>query len=261
MPFRFDHRQAEVVRVKPADEERVAVEHQVLRRHGRGDPSRATTHELHTLAGRDVLEHHPETGKAIHQRFQHAIDEGALAVEDVDLGIGQLAVHQKGYVVFLHGGEHGFDPVDRADPGIRVGGGAGRVELDRRHDPVLEGCDDLIRSRAVRQVQGHQRLEIGAVGQSLEDSLPIGRGILGADDRRPQIGHHDGAGKDPCRVPDNICHGRAVAQMEVHIIGTRDSDPIAHGCSVPWMIAHLPRRNGDRTSRSRDEVPQALYYH
>jgi hypothetical protein len=49
-----------------------------------------------------VLEHDAQAGEAAPQRQQHLVDEAALAVEDVDLRIGDLAVDQQRQVLALH---------------------------------------------------------------------------------------------------------------------------------------------------------------
>ena len=49
-------------------------------------PCACALDELHGFARRHVLEHDAQTGKALHDRGEDAIDEDALAIEDVDLG-------------------------------------------------------------------------------------------------------------------------------------------------------------------------------
>jgi hypothetical protein len=55
----------------------------------------------------DVLQHQAQPRKALQQRRQHALDEDPLAVEDVDLGVGHLAVHQQRQAVCLHARQRG----------------------------------------------------------------------------------------------------------------------------------------------------------
>jgi hypothetical protein len=52
-------------------------------------------HVLRALLGRDVLEHDLQLGEVAAQRNHHAVDEHGLAVEQVDVGVGHLAVHQQ----------------------------------------------------------------------------------------------------------------------------------------------------------------------
>jgi hypothetical protein len=56
---------------------------------------RRRRHVLRRLARGDVLEHHLQRREVAPQRLHHAVDEHRLAVEQVDLGVGHLAVHQQ----------------------------------------------------------------------------------------------------------------------------------------------------------------------
>ena len=87
-------RQAVSVGPKPAGEQGVAVDHQMLRRDRRRDSGRRGVRRSRAAScGRDMLEHDlAAAGKSLDQRAEDAVDEHRLAVEDVDVGIGDFAV-------------------------------------------------------------------------------------------------------------------------------------------------------------------------
>ena len=84
------------------------------------------------------------------QRDQHAVDEHRLAVEQVDLGIGHLAVHQQQQAVALHRFERRVGLAHVGHAGIAVGGRAGRVELDRARRRLRSARRDLVGRQAGR---------------------------------------------------------------------------------------------------------------
>ena len=166
-------------------------------------------------------------GKVAAQRDQLAVDEHALAVEQVDLAVGHLAVHQQRHAGALHGLQGGVGQAQVGHTGIAVGGGAGRVKLDSHH-PCRLGPHDFLGWQAVGQVERHQRLEIQAVRQRREDALAVGLGLGRGGDRRLQVGHHDGAGKLPCGVGQHGGQGHAVAQVQVPVVGAGQGEGVAH---------------------------------
>ena len=66
--------------------------------------------EIGGVGGGDMLEAPIfRPGKSRDQRREHAVDEHRLAVEDVDLGIGHLAVDEQRHADPLHRLERGTD--------------------------------------------------------------------------------------------------------------------------------------------------------
>ena len=65
----LEHRQAVVVRAHAAGEQRVAVQQQVLRGDGGGDPGARAEHELQCRLGGDVLEHDAQARVALGERL------------------------------------------------------------------------------------------------------------------------------------------------------------------------------------------------
>ena len=84
------------MRLDAAGEDVVAVDDQVMRGDRRGQivgpPSRGIGH---AFLGGDMFHHHAQAGHAAAQRVQHGVDEHRLAVEDVDLRVGHLAMQRK----------------------------------------------------------------------------------------------------------------------------------------------------------------------
>ena len=103
MHFALQYRQAVIVRANATRKQRIAVEQQMLRRNRCGGACARLRHILGGFARGDVLHHNFQLGHGLPQRLQHALDEHRFAIEDVDLRIRHLAVHQQGYAVALHG--------------------------------------------------------------------------------------------------------------------------------------------------------------
>jgi hypothetical protein len=59
-----------------------------------------------------VLHHDLQAGKVAAQRDQLLLDEHRLAVEQVDVGAGHLAVHQQQQAFALHGFQRGAGLAD-----------------------------------------------------------------------------------------------------------------------------------------------------
>ena len=102
VPLALGDGQAISVRPEPAGEQRVAVDDQVLGRDGRGDLRPRSLDERHRLGGGDVLEDDLQAGQIADQRREDAVDEHGFAVEDVDVGIGHLAMDQQRHADRLH---------------------------------------------------------------------------------------------------------------------------------------------------------------
>jgi hypothetical protein len=168
-------------------------------------------------------EHHPQLWKIPHHPLHGALDKDPLPVEDVDVGVGDLGVYQQGHVHRLHGLQGRVDGLDAGDAVVGVGGGPGRVQFGGPHHAAGRRVADLFRPQSVGQVEGHQWLETHVVGQGFEDSFPIGQRLGGRGDRRFEVGHHDGAGELPRAVRQYGCHGGAVTQVQVPVVGSGQS--------------------------------------
>jgi len=170
-----------------------------------------------------VLKHDLQLGEVTAQRNQLVIDEGLLAVEHIDLAVGDFAMHAQHQALALHGFEHLVGLAQIGHASIAVGGCASRVELegDRPHGLGARG---LFGRRVVGQVEHHQRLELHARRHGRTDAIAVALGLLGRDHGRAQVGHHDGAGELPGRGRHHGRHGRAVAHMQVPVIGAGQNE-------------------------------------
>ena len=222
----FQDRQAIVVRVEAAGEQRVAVQQQVMRGDCGRQVGRGGGDVLGRVARGDVFQHHAQGREARAQRHQVAFDEHALAVEDVDRGVGHLAVQQQRQVVALHCFQHVADALQVAHPVLRIGGGAGRVVLHRKHRAAGLGPLDLLRRRGLGEVQRHQWLEGGIRWQVGEDAAAVILRLRHRGHRRFQVGHHDGAAEPARGMADHRGQRGAIAQMHVPVVGTADVEAV-----------------------------------
>ncbi|MOA04086.1 hypothetical protein D3C78_1236200 [compost metagenome] len=175
-----------------------------------------------------MLEHHLEGREALDHPAQVLVDEALLAVEHVDVGVGHLAVHQQRQADLGHGFQYREDVVDGGDARVRVGGGAGRVQLGGVHQTAGLGRADLLGSGLVGEIEHHQRLEAAAGRTGSEDALAVGRGLLGVAYRRHQVGHDDGAAEGACGIGHGVRQGGAVAQVDVPVVGTQQGQAVGH---------------------------------
>ena len=78
---------------------------------------------------RDVLDDDLEALVVAQQRQQALLHEHGLTIEDVDGGIGRLAVNQDRHADPFHPLQHRTQRLDVGDAVMGVGGGAGRIEF------------------------------------------------------------------------------------------------------------------------------------
>jgi hypothetical protein len=200
-----------------------------MRRDRRRDPGRRGAHELRRLARGDVLHHQLQSRKTFEQRPQHALEKHPLAIEDVDLGCGRLAMHQERHARLLHRFEHTVAARDIGHPGIGVGGCAGGIVLHCVHEAARTRARYLVGRRVVGQVERHQGLERHTGRQRRQDARSVLSRHDRCRDRWPQIRHDDRAGKARSRVRQYGAHRIAVAQMQVHIVGSGNRQLLGHG--------------------------------
>jgi hypothetical protein len=120
---------------------------------------------------------------------------------------------------------------ERADVGDAVRGigrGMRGVELARGERARFMPALNLGRVGTVGQIAGHQRGEIAAGGQGSEDARAIGFGRGDIGHRRREVGHHDGSGELLRGVRDDRLQHRAVAQMDMPVVGAADGQAIGH---------------------------------
>ena len=246
MHLALEDRQAIPVRPDAADEERVALIEQVVRGDGCRDRATGLCHILRRLSGGDVLEHDAQCREIAPQRLEHSLDEDRLTIEDVDARIDHLAVDQQGQAFTLHGFERGMHCGHRTDAGIRVGGGTGRIELDRMDRPRSARTHDLIRRSPVGEIERHQRLEAGTgrvdrhrLAQRGQDAFAIGQCLRHGGHRRLEVGHHDGSRELAGGSTHHCLKRGAVAQMQMPVVRADQCQGV-HGCRSERRNRILP---------------------
>ena len=103
--FAFQHRQAVVMWTNATREQTVAIEQQMMCRNRRRDARCATLDKLDGVLRGDVLEHDAQVWKCAHRRLKLFGQEDVFSVENVHVGVGDLAMHQQRQVVCLHCGK------------------------------------------------------------------------------------------------------------------------------------------------------------
>ena len=176
MALPLDHRQAVVIGSQATDKQGIAVEMQMVGSDRGRQVGAGGGHEVHRFGGGDVFEHHLESRMALQQGRQVPLQEDRLAIKDVHLGIGDLAMDQQGQAAALHGLQHPRQLADVTHACSRVGGGVGWIKLAGREHPLPLAPFQLSGINAVGQIGGHQRRETAGGGQGCQDPLPIGPG-------------------------------------------------------------------------------------
>jgi hypothetical protein len=202
-----------------------------------------------------VLDHEAQRRVAVEQAQRHAVEEGGLTVEDVHLGVGGLAVHEQRQARLLHRLQRGREAIEVRDTGVGVGGGAGRVELHAVHD--APGAGDLGRRRLVREVQRHQRLKVHPRRHGGQDARAVGQRLVHRGDGRLEVRHDHGAPEHPRGGVDRERERRAVAQVQVPVIGLQYLEFLHRGAAVRAEAAMLAEKPWQRY-RSRGRPAAAL---
>ena len=76
-----------------------------------------------------MFHHDAQCRQTAAQRVEDTVDEHSLTVEDVDPGIGDLAMNAQRHACLSHCLQHRHHPVDVAHAGGRAGGRPGRIEF------------------------------------------------------------------------------------------------------------------------------------
>ena len=215
------------MRAHATEKQGIAIEQQMVGRDGGSGVGTGLRHVVSGFARGDVLEDDFQLRKIFAQRHQVFIYEHRLAVEQIDIRIGDFTVHQQRHACALHGLERGARMAQIGDACAAVGGGPCGVELDGNHTGFVRP-DDFICRGLVCKVQGHQRLKVTADGQCCEYAFAVSQGLCGGGDRRLEVGHDDGAGKLRGSVRDNSGECVAVAQMNVPVVGVGESQRMCH---------------------------------
>ena len=184
------------------------------------------------------------SGSSLADRREHPLDERGLAVEDVDLVVGHLAVHAERQADRRHPLQHRHHLPDRVHAARRVGRRARRIELHRRDQPLGRGGRHVGGVGLLGEVERHQRREALPLRQRLLDPLAVGAGVRAGPDRRHQVRHHDRPGEVP-RVRQHARQHRAVAQVQVPVVRAADRQ-LGQGAALPAAIPRPLARQAPR---------------
>ena len=91
--FTLGHRQTIIMRVNAPDQNRIAIDDQMMRGDGCRKIGVVRRYKINTVLGGDVLHNNAQFRQALAQRSQNAINEHRFAVENINIGIGNFAVH------------------------------------------------------------------------------------------------------------------------------------------------------------------------
>ncbi|MCY1292421.1 hypothetical protein D9M70_416480 [compost metagenome] len=245
-------RQAVVVRLDPADQDRIAVDDQVMGGDRAGKVCLRRLDVIDAVLGGDVFHRHLQFRQPLAQRIEHGLDEHGFAVEDVDIRARDLAMDAERQADLRHALQHRHRFIDVAHAAVRIGRRARRVKLDRLDEAAPVAGLDVVRIGACGEIERHQRLEPVARGKRGEDALAIGAGVGGRHDRRHQVGHDDRAGEMAAGIGDNAFQHVAVAQVKVPIIRPADNE-VLHGQRSPSSERNAGgnRLHSSRSARAR----------
>ncbi len=223
----------------------------MIGRDGAAELRPRAAHEIDALLGGQVLQDHPQAGERLDQRDQLALDERGLAVEDVDIGVDVLAMHEERHVDLFHAFEHAVHLLEVGHAGGGIGGGVGGIELDAGEHALAKAALDVVGVGVVAQIAGHQRREGRAGRARRQRTLAIGDGVLRGHDRRDEIRHQDGAAEMARGERHHRREHGAVAQMQVPVVGLAYGE--AH-FAVTFLKCGGPRTDdGGQRTRVRNE--------
>ncbi len=167
-------------------------------------------------------------GKLLDPFRQMPVDERLLAVEDIDVRVGILAVHQERHVDLFHALQDAHDFLIVGDAGRRIGRGIGRIKFYAGEDPLAKAALDIVGIGVVGEVARHQRLEFRARRHRRHHPLAIGDALGRGAHRRDQVRHQNGAGEILRRVGQHGFEHFAVANMQVPVVRLADGDACGH---------------------------------
>ena len=151
-------------------------------------------------------------------------------------------MHQQRQPVFHHRLQRLPGPVDIPDAPIGVRRGPGGIVFEGMHELAGGRLFDLGGRGVLGQIQHHQRFKRMAPVQRDQDAPAVSEGLFDIHDRRAQVRHDDRPREAGGRMLDDAPHGRAIAQVQMQIIGSGDCQGL-HG-KVHWLESggryHIP---------------------
>src|SRR4051812_23123106 len=98
----FEHWQTVQMGADPSHKQRVTIKKQMLRRDRSSNIGRSFADEFGGLNSGYMLERKLQAGEVVHDLLQLTADKHALTVKNIDIGVRDLAMNQKGKGVSLH---------------------------------------------------------------------------------------------------------------------------------------------------------------
>ena len=119
MRFAFGNRQTVIVRAYAACQNMVAVDDQVMSGDGRRQIAACIgANIVYRIGGCDMFHDHAKLRYAFAKRVKHPLDEHGFAIKNVDVRIGDFAVHAQGQADLRHALQYALHIVEIADPGL-----------------------------------------------------------------------------------------------------------------------------------------------
>ena len=184
-----------------------------------------------------MFHHHTQAWGGLADRIQHPVDKHGLTVEDIDVVVGDFAVGAERQANLGHLFKHRTHLVKIGHTGGGVGGRPCRVKLHRLDQPASMGGGHIFSVGVFGQVERHQGIERHTFGQGSQNAISVGGGIRALNHRWHQIGHDDRTGEIAGGFGQDGLQHRAIAQMQVPVIGAGNGDGGAHGPALTQIYA------------------------
>ena len=219
MRLALDNGKAVIMRPDSPRQNVIAIDEQMVGRERSCDRRAAAPHIINPVGCCHMFHDNTKFRQTPPQRIEHPLDENRLTIEDVDLGIRDLAMNAERDARVRHGFKHRCHRCDIAHARIRICRCPGRIQLDRGDDSVARRRDKIRRIRCLGEIERHQRDKVSPAGKRRHDPLAIGRRLCARYHRRHQI-RHDQRTPEISRAVrcDSPEHG-AVTKMKVPVIG------------------------------------------
>ena len=178
-----------------------------------------------------------------------ALDELALAVEDVDIGVRDLAVHHQGEPALLHRVERRGAAFEVRHPVRGIRRRPGGIELDPEHPAAGRGATDLLRAGLVGEVEGHERLERCTGRDRGENPVAVRERRRGRRHRRREVRHHHRPRESPHGRGHHVREHRTVAKVRMPVVRSHQRD-FVHGPGSRSRPLGASNRRSGRPGRS-----------
>lgn len=207
----------------------VSVEEEMMCGERSSNPFTTGFDELNALLGGDVLKDDLQLGEALNDRCKVTFNEDGFPIKNIDFGIGDLAMDQKGNPCFLHRIKQRVKGIELLDPRIRISCRTGRVEFESVHKGRLCSGSDFLHRCRIGEIERHQRLKLAIRFQRQENAIPVGEGGFDCRDRWTKVRHDDGATEVSRRIIHDIPKENTISKVKMPIIGLGDRKRLHSG--------------------------------